>query len=347
MTIVLFAMAVNVNADEAKIERFNYYSRTYFGDFEKGRLKENVIEGFTVPQYDAVYKGAALTAVKGYYQSGQLKFLDTIVDNYIVKTEYYKLDGTVLFVKEYIRESGRLKKIKEHSNNPILHFMEFEEEYFYKADRIAVKNKLLWYSRFYKERKEEQLVCVEGEGYLNLKKQPVYFKKKMYQFITPDKFNTIEEAYTYNSKGLEESYRVVVDGHFEKASYIKEYDSKGYLREKNAYYDNKAVRFQETYDGNLYRVYQHKNGQTQLNHERTYKRIYKEVILYKDNEGYMEIWFEDERFITFGESHNNYQDFELNIYYFIDDNSDWYFSSFHIDYASKLPGKKEFLYYMK
>jgi hypothetical protein len=224
--IIATLQLFNVWADSNDGEMyFNYYRRNQNGSFVLGQIDatESNVDLFS---YKASYDGNVVSAVTGYYyKSDDVKFVDTIRSNKVVKTEYfdrfdktiytrinaYRIDGFMDNVT--ITETGRGDSIDEV--NKICMFFEkdpFGVNYIYYAicvwentnlSDLAGSGRIPDIKYVPKERDIIKRYMV-SEGRVNVNYQPLYVASRLFIREKTDSSLTsaiIVEAYARDLKG--------------------------------------------------------------------------------------------------------------------------------------------------
>jgi hypothetical protein len=204
---------------------YNYYHRNSDGTFI---LEQVDISGIGVDLflYKVTYNSNAINAITGYYyQSDIVKFIDTIVNNKVIKTKYFDKSNSLLYTRintymtdGFMNSIAITKKVSEEEVSRSWIFFEkdtFKDSYNYYA--IYVRDK----SSFAEENIDAPGNAISGyivsEGRVNKNYQPLFAasrvrhptkKTEQYGISLPIH---ISERYEYDTEGNDISYSLYHD----------------------------------------------------------------------------------------------------------------------------------------
>ena len=218
--------AHRVAADHAEtIKHFNYYERSYFGSFLLDTIENAPTQGIELLQYEAHYKNDNLQSIIGYYHgSEQVKFIDSIENQRITRTQYFDPDGAIIQDKRLVWDGNRLieidiskKTIKSGNTIKILQRFSYVD-----SDRIEYEAEKTFVSK-------SQIRKLVSTGYFNTRLQPVY-RTSVLSISIADEDAKVNETYTYNAQGLLTEYRAEVEGYGETQRFEYFYDNAALIK---------------------------------------------------------------------------------------------------------------------
>lgn len=195
------------SSDNNKIIRYNYYERSYYGDYIIKNVSLDKFHNFKLLEYEGEYKNKILVRVKGYYYTGQLKFTDEILNNKIIKTDYYYLNGENIYSRKYYYIFNKLAKIEQKSYDDNLNYINISEVFNYSDNTIYSSSKIVIFSN--KSKGKNNLSIISNGKYKN-DFTPIYFERNINNFH--NKKSVINEYYEYDLNNNLIQYKSVLNG---------------------------------------------------------------------------------------------------------------------------------------
>lgn len=230
-------MAADDETDAAGL--FNYYERNYLGPLVLENIESAPTQGMALFQYEARYTNGNLSRVTGYYHdSKRIKFVDTIENGRVARTQYSAPDGSVIQDKRLVWEGARLRRIESSQTTMNGNTTTVLQEFTYSGPLS------IGYSAEKTYTSKNEIRSLVSTGTFTTEMRPLHIHSVLSVSFADDDFE-VDEYYTYAAEGLLTDYRVVSSAYGEIQHFQYEYEN-GKLVRKTGVTDMGRVR-RETY----------------------------------------------------------------------------------------------------